>query len=61
MWIYEDAIPNEQYIMGVDASPGHGDDNSTINILKKREIVEEKIVIKRGKEKLQKIRRYTIQ
>ena len=61
MWIFEDAIPNEQYIMGVDASPGHGDDNSTINILKKREILEEKIIIKNGKEKLQKIRRYEVE
>ncbi len=61
MWIFEDPIKGEQYIMGVDASPGHGDDNSTVNILKKKEIFEEKIVIKRGKEKIQKIRRYEVE
>lgn len=61
MWIFEDPIKGEQYIMGVDASPGHGDDNSTINILKKREIIEEKLIVKNGKEKLQKIRRYEVE
>ena len=60
MWIFEDPIKGEEYIMGVDASPGHGDDNSTINILKKKEIIEEKIIIKNGKEKKQKIRRFEV-
>lgn len=61
MWIFEDPIKGEEYVIGIDASPGHGDDNSTMNILKKREIVEEKIIIKNGKEKKQKIRRFEVE
>lgn len=61
MWIFEDPIKGEDYIIAVDASPGHGDDNSTVNILKKKEILEERIVIKNGKEKKQKIRRCEVE
>ena len=61
MWIFEDPIAGEEYIIGVDASPGHGDDNSTVNILKKREIIEEKIILKNGKEKKQKIKRFEVE
>jgi hypothetical protein len=60
MWIFEDPIPLEDYIITVDASPGHGEDNSTINILKKNEIIEEKSITKNGKTKKVKIRRHRV-
>jgi hypothetical protein len=61
MWIWEDPIAGEEYIMPIDASAGHGEDYSTINILKKKEIIEEKIVTKNGKTKKVKIRRHKIE
>lgn len=57
MWIFEDAEPDSEYIMGVDVSPGHGDDNSTINILKYVSIIEEKLITKNGKQKKYRIRK----
>jgi len=61
MWIWEQPIVGEDYIMAIDASPGHGEDNSTINILKTVEIIEEKIVTKGGKTKKVKIRRHKVE
>lgn len=61
MWIFEDPIIGEDYIMGVDASPGHGEDFSTINILKTIEVIEEKIITKNGKTKKYKIKRHKIE
>lgn len=61
MWIYEDPIPGEQYVMGIDAAPGHGDDNCTINILKFVEIIEEKTVNKNGKLKKERTRHSKIE
>ena len=61
MWIFEEAIPGEQYIIPVDASPGHGEDNSTINILKIIEIIEDKIINKNGKLKKVKIRKHKVE
>jgi hypothetical protein len=58
MWIFEDPIIGEDYIMAIDASPGHGDDNSTINILKTIEVIEEKVVSKNGKTKKVKIKHH---
>lgn len=58
MWIFEDPIIGEDYIMSIDASPGHGDDNSTINILKTIEVIEEKVVTKNGKTKKVKIKHH---
>lgn len=58
MWIWEDPIIGEDYIMAIDASAGHGEDYSTINILKKSEIIEEKVVTKNGKTKKVKLRRH---
>ena len=58
MWIWEYPILGEDYVITVDASPGHGDDNSTINIIKKKEITEEKVVTKGDKVKKVKIKRY---
>jgi len=61
MWIWEDPIVGETYIMAIDASPGHGEDNSTINILKTVEIIEEKIITKNGKTKKVKIKRHKVE
>jgi len=61
MWIFEDVLPLEEYIIAVDASPGHGEDNSTVNILKKTEIIEVKNVVKNGKTKQVKIRRHKVE
>ena len=61
MWIWEDPIPGEDYIMALDASPGHGEDNSTINILKTIEIIEEKIITKGDKTKKVKIKRHKVE
>jgi len=56
-WIWEDYIEGEDYLMSIDASPGHGEDFSTINILKTNEYTEEKVVTKNGKSKKAKIRK----
>jgi hypothetical protein len=61
MWIYEDPIPGEQYVMGVDVASGYGDDNCTINILKFVEIIEEKTVNKNGKLKKERTRHSKIE
>lgn len=50
-WIWEDYIPGEEYILTADASPGHGEDNSSINVLKINEVVEEQVITKNGKSK----------
>lgn len=60
-WIWEDAIVGETYLMCIDASPGHGDDNSTINILKTIETIEEKIITKGGKVKKVKVKRHRVE
>lgn len=59
-WIYEDPEPTATYIMSIDASAGHGDDNSTINMLKIEEYIEEKEIIKDGKTKTHKFRKNKI-
>jgi hypothetical protein len=61
MWIWEDPIAGEDYIMACDASAGHGEDNATINILKTVEIVEEKVITKNGKTKKVKIKRHKVE
>ncbi len=61
MWIWEDVLPGETYLMGVDASPGHGEDHSTINILKSIEITEEKVITKGDKVKKVKIKRHKVE
>ena len=47
-WIWEDPLAGEEYLMAIDASPGHGEDNSTINILKVLNLIEERVVEKNG-------------
>ena len=61
MWIFEDPIEGEDYVMALDASPGHGEDNSTLNMLKVSEIIEEKIITKGEKIKKVKIKRNKIE
>ncbi len=61
MWIWEDPKPGETYLMALDASPGHGDDNSTINILKTVEVIEEKIITKGEKIKKIKVYRHKVE
>jgi len=61
MWIFEEAKPGETYIMALDASPGHGEDNSTLNMLKTIEIIEEKVITKNGKSKKIKIKRHKVE
>jgi hypothetical protein len=61
MWIYDDPLPGEEYIMSIDASPGFGEDNSTVNILKTVEIIEEKIITKGDKIKKVKIKRHKVE
>lgn len=52
MWIFEEPEANETYLIPVDVSSGHGDDNSSINILKEKTYYVDKKIIKNGKEKL---------
>ena len=63
MWIFEDPIEGEEYIMALDASPGHGEDNSTINILKTIEVIEEKVVKNKrtGVAKKKKFKRHKVE
>ncbi len=61
MWIWEDPKVGEEYIMTLDASPGHGEDNSTLNMLKTIEIIEEKIITKGDKVKKVKIKRHKVE
>ena len=60
MWIFEEAQIGEDYIMALDASPGHGEDNSTLNMLKVTEIIEEKVIVKGNKTKKVKIKRHKV-
>jgi hypothetical protein len=61
MWIWEDPIPGEEYIMALDASPGHGEDNSTINMLKTIEEISEREITKNGSSKMVKIKRHRLE
>lgn len=61
MWIWEDPQEGEDYIMALDASPGHGEDHSTINMLKTVEIIESKVIKKNGKSKKIKIKRHKVE
>ena len=61
MWIWEDPEAGEEYIQAIDASPGHGEDNSTINMLKIKQIIEEKVISKNGKTKKVKIKRFKVE
>jgi hypothetical protein len=56
-WIWEDPQPLVDYIMAIDASAGHGEDNSTINILKIEEIIREEVITKNGVQNKVKVKR----
>lgn len=61
MWIFEDPIPGEDYLMSLDASSGHGEDYATVNILKTTEVTEEREYTKNGKKRKKKITRHKIE
>lgn len=61
LWVWEDPLPGEEYIIALDASPGHGEDNSTMNVLKTVEIIEERVITKGDKVKKVKIRRHKVE
>lgn len=55
MWIFEEPRLNEEYLMAIDVSSGHGEDYSTINILKKSIYMENVVVNKGGEKKVEKV------
>jgi hypothetical protein len=57
MWIWEDKIDEANYIQVIDASAGHGDDFSTVNIFKIIEEITTKPITKNGKIKMKKVKR----
>jgi hypothetical protein len=61
MWIFEEAEAGETYLMALDASPGHGEDNSTLNMLRVNEVIEEKIVKKGERVKKVKVKRHKVE
>jgi hypothetical protein len=60
MWIWEDPLPSEEYVLTIDASAGHGDDFSTVNVYKISEFTEEKVVKSHGRTKKKKITRHKL-
>ena len=61
MWIFEDPEPGEEYLMAIDVSSGHGDDYSTINLLKTVEFIENKIIKKGGVEKKIRVKKSKVE
>jgi hypothetical protein len=55
LWIFEEEEIDSEYIMGIDVSSGHGDDFSSINMLKVEKTIVEKIRTKEDG-KIKKIR-----
>jgi hypothetical protein len=49
MWIFEDPLPNEVYVISSDVSSGHGDDFSAINIFKVKEVPEKVVIVEQGR------------
>ncbi|MFW6272688.1 MAG: hypothetical protein ACOC2U_02775, partial [bacterium] len=60
MWIWEDPIPGEEYIIPIDVSSGFGEDFSSINVLKTKDYFQNKIINKNGKDKKIKIKKSTL-
>jgi hypothetical protein len=48
MWIFEDPLPDTQYVIATDVSTGHGDDYSAVDILKIKDIIEELNIVDNG-------------
>jgi hypothetical protein len=57
MWIWEDEIEDAEYIQIVDASAGHGEDNSSVNVFKILEETITKPVNRNGVIKMKKATR----
>jgi len=57
MFIWEEPILGEDYIVTADVSSGFSDDSSVVTLLKVKEIIEEKIFIKNDKPKKFKVRK----
>lgn len=57
MWIWEDEIDGADYLQIIDASAGHGDDNSTVNVFKITEEITMKAVNRNGRLKMKKAKR----
>lgn len=55
MWIFEHPTVNDEYVMTIDVSSGHGEDYSTINILKIQSYIDNVIVVKNGEKTSQKV------
>ncbi|NJO63485.1 MAG: hypothetical protein HC836_36405 [Richelia sp. RM2_1_2] len=61
MWIWEEPLLGEDYLIAGDVSSGYSDDSSVATILKVKEVVEEKIIIKNNIPKKMKVRRRTLE
>lgn len=61
MWIWEDPINTEDYIQTIDVSSGHGEDYSTINILKIKEYIENTIIKRNGVDVKTKIKKQKLE
>lgn len=48
MYIFEDPIEGAEYTMALDAASGYGEDYSTMNMLKVKEVVDERKYIENG-------------
>jgi hypothetical protein len=57
LWIWENPLPDTQYVLTTDVSAGHGEDFSSVNVLKIFEIVEEMNVVDNDKVVKKKIKR----
>jgi hypothetical protein len=57
MWIWEDAVEGAEYLNIVDASAGHGEDFSTLNVFKIIEQVTMKEVFRNGRKKMRQVKR----
>lgn len=57
MWIWEHPLPDATYVISSDVSSGHGDDFSTVNVLKIFETVEDLPVLENGAVVKKKVKR----
>lgn len=57
MWIFEDPLPNTDYVIAVDVSTGHGEDFSAVNVLKIKDTQEEINILDNGVLAKKKVKR----
>lgn len=57
LWLWEDPLPNTDYVITTDVAAGHGEDFSAVNVLKIFEIVEEMNVVEGERVTMKKIKR----